>query len=118
MTSAATTGCVSAATIGLSSGCCRNSDGRPSLRTGGDFASINAGPAEARASGATMIGTGLTPEGVWHNAVAFDLMNENSYRSSAVDLEEWVAQYSARRYHATTPVAAAQLAAAWQILRR
>ena len=46
----------------------------------GDFESINAGPAEARAAGATMIGTGLTPEGIWQNAVAFDLMNENSYR--------------------------------------
>ena len=80
--------------------------------------SISVGPAQSRGNGSSIIGTGLTPEGIWQNAVAFDLMNENSYRSSAVDLEEWVAQYSARRYHATTPVAAAQLAAAWQILRR
>ena len=84
----------------------------------GDFESINAGPAAARAAGATIIGTGLTPEGVWQNAVVFDLMNENSYRNSAVDLEDWVARYASRRYGAQTPGALEQLTVAWQVLRQ
>lgn len=84
----------------------------------GDFESINAGPAAARAAGATMIGTGLTPEGVWQNAVVFDLMNENSYRSGAVDLRDWVARYASRRYGAQTHAALQQLTAAWQTLRQ
>lgn len=83
----------------------------------GDLRSINAGPAEARANGSTIVGTGLTPEGVWQNAVVFDLMNENSYRSAAVDLDDWAARYSARRYGAQDPSAVEQLASAWQTLR-
>lgn len=83
----------------------------------GDLRSINAGPAEARANGSTIVGTGLTPEGVWQNAVVFDLMNENSYRSAAVDLDDWAARYSAQRYGAQDPSAVEQLASAWQTLR-
>ena len=83
----------------------------------GDFASISTGPAAARAAGATIIGTGLTPEGVWQNPVVYDLMNENSYRSAAkVDLMDWVARYSRRRYGAATPKAAAALETAWRLL--
>lgn len=84
----------------------------------GDFNSIATGPAAARAAGATMIGTGLTPEGVWQNPVVFDLMNENSYRDSDVDLEDWVARYASRRYGAQNPAALEQLTAAWQSLRQ
>ena len=65
-----------------------------------------------------MIGTGLTPEGVFQNAVVFDLMNENAYRAGAVDLPDWVARYASRRYGARQPAALEQLGAAWQTLRQ
>ncbi|KAK0077799.1 hypothetical protein PV325_003443, partial [Microctonus aethiopoides] len=63
---------------------------------------INKRVIEARKmTGSTMIGTGLTPEGINQNYVIYELMNEMAYRNKSVDLDAW--QY------ATT---------AWRILGR
>ena len=45
----------------------------------GDFPSLSTGPSDARKSGSTIVGVGLTPEGIWQNAAAYDFMNENAY---------------------------------------
>lgn len=47
----------------------------------------------------TMIGIGLTPEGINQNYVVYDLMLESAWRKEPVrDLEAWVGDYSERRY--------------------
>lgn len=53
----------------------------------------------------TMIGIGLTPEGINQNYVVYDLMLESAWRKAPViDLNEWVEDYAKRRYacNATT----------------
>ncbi|XP_032522770.2 alpha-N-acetylglucosaminidase [Danaus plexippus] len=47
----------------------------------------------------TMVGIGLTPEGINQNYVIYDLMLESAWRKGPVpDLEEWVSDYAERRY--------------------
>ncbi|KAH1028716.1 hypothetical protein HUJ05_002046 [Dendroctonus ponderosae] len=45
----------------------------------------------------TMIGTGLTMEGINQNYVIYDLMSEQAWRSEPADLTEWFRNYSRRR---------------------
>lgn len=40
-------------------------------------------------NGSTMVGTGLTPEGINQNYVIYELMNEMAYRHEPVDLDDW-----------------------------
>ena len=48
-----------------------------------------AGPVHAQThKGSTMIGTGLTPEGIEQNDVVYELMNEMGWRSEAVDIPD------------------------------
>ncbi|CAG4990497.1 unnamed protein product [Colias eurytheme] len=59
----------------------------------------------------TMIGIGLTPEGINQNYVVYDLMLESAWRASPVqDLNKWVADYAERRYGCNTT------ASAWRYL--
>lgn len=51
-------------------------------------------------AGSTMIGTGLTPEGINQNYVIYELMNEMAYRRDPVDLDLWFENYAIRRYGA------------------
>ncbi|XP_050355480.1 alpha-N-acetylglucosaminidase [Nymphalis io] len=47
----------------------------------------------------TMIGIGITPEGINQNYVVYDLMLESAWRTNPVkDLDEWVGDYAERRY--------------------
>nr|XP_034181027.1 alpha-N-acetylglucosaminidase [Osmia lignaria] len=46
----------------------------------------------------TMIGTGLTPEGINQNYVIYELMNEMAYRRKPVNLDNWFENYASRRY--------------------
>ncbi|XP_011306418.1 alpha-N-acetylglucosaminidase [Fopius arisanus] len=50
--------------------------------------------------GSTMVGTGLTPEGINQNYIIFELMNEMAYRRRPVDLNAWFENYATRRYGA------------------
>jgi alpha-N-acetylglucosaminidase len=60
----------------------------------------------------TMIGIGLTPEGINQNYVVYDLMLEAGWRTKPVeDLETWVEEYSWRRY-------GCDVAEAWKLLLR
>ncbi|XP_066585309.1 alpha-N-acetylglucosaminidase isoform X2 [Prorops nasuta] len=65
----------------------------------GSSSIINERVFEARnMNGSTMIGTGLTPEGINQNYVIYDLMNEMAYRKSPMDLPTWFETYALRRY--------------------
>ncbi|GAV06611.1 hypothetical protein RvY_16572-2 [Ramazzottius varieornatus] len=65
----------------------------------GRISHINKDPMEARnASGSTMIGVGLTMEGINQNEVMYELMNEMSWRTQPVAIDEWMANFTGRRY--------------------
>ena len=60
---------------------------------------VNNGTFEGRNfEGSTMIGTGLTPEGIQTNDIAYELMNEMAWRKEPVDLDHWLDDYAIRRY--------------------
>ncbi|KAJ8681692.1 hypothetical protein QAD02_017484 [Eretmocerus hayati] len=60
----------------------------------------------------TMIGTGLTPEGINQNYVIYEFMNEMGYRKKPADLNHWFADYANRRYESADD----SVKKAWQIL--
>lgn len=65
----------------------------------GNVITINKDVYEARSrNGSTMIGTGLTPEGINQNYVIYDLMLESAWRKAPVDIETWIKEYAERRY--------------------
>ncbi|XP_042869307.1 alpha-N-acetylglucosaminidase-like isoform X3 [Penaeus japonicus] len=70
---------------------------------------------EARAyPNVTMVGTGLTPEGINQNYVMYDFMNEMGWRQEAPNVTQWAGNYSGRRYGSNDP----RLVTAWQYLMR
>ncbi|XP_015925150.2 alpha-N-acetylglucosaminidase isoform X1 [Parasteatoda tepidariorum] len=65
----------------------------------GSLQNINELPFEGRTfNGSTMIGTGLTPEGIETNDIVYELMNEMAWRIQPVDLDKWIENYALRRY--------------------
>ncbi|XP_076231245.1 N-acetyl-alpha-glucosaminidase [Calliopsis andreniformis] len=64
--------------------------------------------------GSTMVGTGLTPEGINQNYVIYELMSEMAYRKESVNLDNWFENYASRRYGAWNEYAVA----AWKNLGR
>lgn len=82
----------------------------------GALEAVNHGPAAARRyPNSTMVGTGIAPEGIEQNEVAYALMAELGWRKEPVaDLDAWVTGFAARRYGAAHPATAA----AWRLLLR
>ena len=74
------------------------------------------GPVKAfNSPNSTMIGTGLTPEGIDQNDMMYELMNEMGYRINVfnpVELEEWIKYYALRRYGNTND----NIVKAWKLL--
>ncbi|KZC08048.1 Alpha-N-acetylglucosaminidase [Dufourea novaeangliae] len=64
--------------------------------------------------GSTMVGTGLTPEGINQNYVIYELMNEMAYRRESINLDDWFENYASRRYGAWNEFAVT----AWKSLGR
>ncbi|XP_060608004.1 alpha-N-acetylglucosaminidase-like isoform X1 [Ruditapes philippinarum] len=65
----------------------------------GVIETVNKGPFKARQFvDSTMIGTGLTPEGIFQNEVMYELMNENAIASSPRNLTKWFSDYARNRY--------------------
>ncbi|KAF5300021.1 hypothetical protein FQR65_LT09278 [Abscondita terminalis] len=65
----------------------------------GSSVSVNTKVHSARTMrNSTMIGTGLTTEGINQNYVIYELMSESSWRSEPTNLEEWFDLYTVRRY--------------------
>lgn len=79
----------------------------------GTVESINSGPFNAiRFPNSTLVGLGLTPEGIEQNPVVYELMSELAWRKEPVNLSKWVSLYALRRYGSMDE----NLAVAWQIL--
>ncbi|CAL9144869.1 unnamed protein product [Musa hybrid cultivar] len=74
---------------------------------------IALGPIEARTSeNSTMVGIGMSMEGIEQNPVVYDLMSEMAFHHKPVDVKIWVDLYATRRYGRSVPA----LQDAWQIL--
>ncbi|KAL3869459.1 hypothetical protein ACJMK2_042140 [Sinanodonta woodiana] len=81
----------------------------------GDIESVNKGPFDARMfPNSTMVGTGLTPEGINQNEIVYELMNENAWASEPWDLTEWVSHFALSRYGTSDE----NIDMAWQLLKK
>ncbi len=79
----------------------------------GTVESINSGPFKAlHFPNSTMVGIGMTPEGIEQNPVMYELMSELAWRKEPVNLSKWVSLYAVRRYGSTQE----NLIAAWRVL--
>lgn len=80
----------------------------------GNMQTINKDVYDARnRDDSTMIGIGLTPEGINQNYVVYDLMLEAAWRRKPIqNLEDWIADYAERRYGCNTT------SSAWRYLLR
>lgn len=79
----------------------------------GTVESINSGPFKAMDfPNSTMVGTGMTPEGIEQNPVIYELMSELAWRKEPVNLSKWVSLYAIRRYGSTQD----NLSTAWKLL--
>jgi alpha-N-acetylglucosaminidase len=80
----------------------------------GSVGNVNVGVFDGRSlANGTMVGTGLTPEGINQNYVIYELMNEMAWRTEPVNLTEWLSAYARRRYGA----ADVHADNAWQLLK-
>ncbi|XP_024970214.1 alpha-N-acetylglucosaminidase-like isoform X2 [Cynara cardunculus var. scolymus] len=75
--------------------------------------SVGSGPIEARISkNSTMVGVGMSMEGIEQNPVVYDLMSEMAFQHKKIDVKKWVDSYSTRRYGKFVP----SVQEAWSIL--
>ncbi|KAE9350163.1 Alpha-N-acetylglucosaminidase [Phytophthora rubi] len=66
----------------------------------GDLPTLGTAPVLAnRASNGTMIGVGLTMEGIFQNYVVYDLTLQIAWVDTPLDMDEWVPSFAAQRYH-------------------
>jgi len=63
-------------------------------------------------SSGKMVGIGLTPEGIEQNPALYQLMLENVWQDSAVDLRAWLDNYALQRYGVADPA----IRMAWHLL--
>ncbi|XP_029429873.1 alpha-N-acetylglucosaminidase [Rhinatrema bivittatum] len=81
----------------------------------GSVESINNGPfAAMNFPNSSMVGTGLTPEGIEQNDMIYELMNEIGWSDKAFNLSQWITWYAVRRYGSQN----AQAVTAWHLLLR
>ncbi|XP_004301281.1 PREDICTED: alpha-N-acetylglucosaminidase-like [Fragaria vesca subsp. vesca] len=75
---------------------------------------IASGPIDAWTSeNSTMVGVGMSMEGIEQNPVVYDLMSEMAFQQNKVDVKDWINLYSTRRYGRAVPL----VQDAWSILR-
>ena len=80
----------------------------------GALQKINVGPFQARTSiGGTMVGIGMTPEGIYQNEVVYEFFSENAWRSIPTDITHWISNYTLSRYGKTDKLKDL----AWQLLK-
>jgi len=63
----------------------------------GSLPSVNFGPINATVTGSSIVGVGITPEGINQNYIVYDFALEMGWRNESVSLENWVDQYTLRR---------------------
>ncbi|XP_048255623.1 alpha-N-acetylglucosaminidase-like [Haliotis rufescens] len=81
----------------------------------GELDKVNEGPFKGRNfPNSSMVGTGLTPEGINQNEIMYEFMNEQAWRPGPVNTTEWIDQYQAQRYGGGNP----STSAAWDYLRQ
>uniref|UniRef100_A0A5B7BGJ5 Alpha-N-acetylglucosaminidase n=1 Tax=Davidia involucrata TaxID=16924 RepID=A0A5B7BGJ5_DAVIN len=69
------------------------------IETYGILDAIASGPVEARISeNSTMVGVGMSMEGIEQNPVVYDLMSEMAFQHNKIDVKMWIDLYSRRRY--------------------
>jgi alpha-N-acetylglucosaminidase len=64
----------------------------------GDLQSYATGPSEAMKESPTMIGVGITMEGIWQNYIVYDLTLETAWHDQAIVVEDYVEAYAGSRY--------------------
>ncbi|XP_073036418.1 alpha-N-acetylglucosaminidase-like [Primulina eburnea] len=65
---------------------------------------VGSGPIDARLSAnSTMVGVGMSMEGIEQNPIVYDLMSEMAFRNKRVDVENWIRLYAQRRYGKLVP---------------
>lgn len=64
----------------------------------GDMRMMQSMPSDALEAGATIIGTGATPEGIDQNPAYYEYAYDTAWHAQHQPLEEWFATYAARRY--------------------
>ncbi|GMY24880.1 alpha-N-acetylglucosaminidase-like isoform X1 [Fagus crenata] len=75
--------------------------------------SIASGPVDARKSeNSTMVGVGMSMEGIEQNPVVYDVMSEMAFQHNKVDVESWIHLYSKRCHGQSVPL----IQDAWNIL--
>ncbi|XP_071505649.1 alpha-N-acetylglucosaminidase-like [Diadema antillarum] len=78
---------------------------------------VNQAPFDARTfPNSTMIGMGLTPEGIEQNYVMYYFLNDLTWRSEGTDVEEWIVYYNTRRYSSYDGQWSLPAVQAWSIL--
>ncbi|KAF1327978.1 Alpha-n-acetylglucosaminidase, partial [Globisporangium splendens] len=88
-----------------------NFGGSTGLR--GDLPTVGSDPVHSLAKSAgTMIGVGLTMEGIYQNYVVYDLALQMAWEQSVVDIPEWIKTYAYQRYNSQNEHAQR----AWQTL--
>ncbi|CAI9094176.1 OLC1v1029869C1 [Oldenlandia corymbosa var. corymbosa] len=61
--------------------------------------SVGSGPVEARTSeNSTMVGVGMSMEGIEQNPIVYELMSEMAFQNGRVNVKKWVNLYVKRRY--------------------
>jgi alpha-N-acetylglucosaminidase len=63
-------------------------------------------------------GIGLTMEAIEQTPVMYELMMENTWRTSPIDLDSWLKSYIRNRYGKGTVASNADMFQAWQVLKR
>lgn len=76
---------------------------------------VNIGPFIGRNfSNSSMIGIGLTPEGINQNEIMYEFMMENSWRKQPRNITEWISNFAVKRYGSFNR----HVDKAWQLLKK
>ena len=62
-------------------------------------------------------GIGLTMEAIEQTPVLYELMTANTWRTSPINLNQWLSQYIRNRYGKGTPESNATMQKAWEVLK-
>ncbi|XP_076439887.1 alpha-N-acetylglucosaminidase-like isoform X2 [Babylonia areolata] len=81
----------------------------------GALDNVNEGPTYGRhfMANSTMVGLGLTMEGIFQNEVMYEFMMENAWTPQPRNITAWISAYPKKRYGFTSP----EIDQAWQLLK-